>query len=159
MSEPRLPNVGEYVRGTGVLIKIEQAPPSPPPPQPPPDYIFEDTSARWELRRKGETLTTFTTFSDFYGLGTSVTSAVEAAMKYAEEQAIDANSEVEVVVVRIVTYSRERPSNKENIYAPAFRYFESVVDSSRYNVPEEVEADVWSTKLGDIPATSEVTRG
>ena len=75
-NEPRLPIVGEFVRHHGTLIAIEEVPPKP---QPPPkiDYIFEEIEARCEMRHKGEVIKEIQTLWDFYGLETSVKSAIE----------------------------------------------------------------------------------
>lgn len=142
----RLPEVGEYVRGTGKLVAIETIPA---PPQPPPetDWIFERITARGELHRNGAVLDAeaVSTFWDFDGPETSVSFCVAEARQYCAKHAIAPESEVEVVVVRVVSYDRRRPGLfRENVYDRSMANFEAV--AKWRPVPEPRESVVWSSR-------------
>ena len=143
-SAPRLPEVGEFVRGEGTLIAVEVVPP---PPQPPPktDYIFEQITARTEFRLQGKTLREGETWTDFYGLGTSVNSAIESAKKLAAHFNLGPESNTEVAAVKIVSYYRARPNREEGFYAREFVGFERIKRGAESGVPEETETVVWSS--------------
>lgn len=142
---PRLPEVGEFVRQHGRLIAVEVVPPPPPPP-PQKDYIFEEIEARCEIRRNGELFKELHTNNDFYGLETSVKVAIEEMEAMAAQQQIGPESELEIVVVRVTSYFRARPQDKENLYDRKFVDFEPIPRWSRNNVPGETETVVWSSK-------------
>lgn len=148
---PRLPEIGEFVRSSGKLVAIEEIPP---PPQPPPvlDYIFEQVSGRAELRLHGERLQKGETFSDFYGLESSVESAKEQAQAYAKRHGISPGSDLEVVAVRVVSYYRARPTPRENFYAREFVNFEYLSSGAERDVPPEVETVVWSSRNPEATA-------
>jgi hypothetical protein len=97
------PEINEFLRGAGTLIAIEDAKPTPPPPK---DYIFERVEARIEVRLGAEVLKSRGTFWDFDGLEASVQTAIEEASEYATEHKIGADSELEVVVMKIVSRTR-----------------------------------------------------
>lgn len=143
-TETRLPEIGEYARGHGVLVEIQDVTP-PPPPVPVLDYIFEESTAKWEVRANGTVLADGETYTDFYGLGTCVEHAVEAAKRYAAELG---ESSLEVVVVKTTVRYRKRPGREENFYDPKFRDFHSLGHGSRWNLPEEVVEEVFSMKTG-----------
>src|SRR5262245_53853121 len=142
---PRLPLVGEFVRGQGTLFAVEVIPP---PPQPPPttDYIFETIHAHWELRLHGNVVKRGETHNDHYGLGTSVVSIIRAAKKYASDNEITPTSDLEVVAIQEVSYHRRRVVPGENFYNREFAKFDHLERGSEWNVPETVETIVWSSK-------------
>ena len=145
-NEPRIPEVGEYVRGAGKLIAVVDSRPVPPPPK---DYIFQSICARFEVRRRGKVLDTGSTYNDFYGLETSVAAAIESAKEYVASEEIAPDSELEVVVVRVVEYGRMRPNMRDvdgSVYDRRFRTFDYVQPGCKWDVPEDVETDVWSSR-------------
>lgn len=139
---PRLPNVGEFVRHHGKLLEVREIPP---PPQPPPTkhYIFEEISARTELRMNGRKLKEITTFNDFYGLESCVEAAIEEMKNYAKREKLTPTSEVEAVVIRVVTQFAATPKDRENFYDGTFTDFEQV---RSHGLADEVERVVWSSK-------------
>lgn len=145
MTAPRLPEIGEFVRHHGRLLAIEDVTPEPPP-QPVLDYIFEEISARGELRRLGKVVKEIETLNDFYGLETSVRECIREMQEYAKAEAIGPDSEVEVVVVRVVSCYRARPKPSANFYDESFRDFAALDHGSKWTVPDDVETVAWSTK-------------
>lgn len=148
MSEKQLkiPEVGEFLRGVGVLVKIEDGEPVPPPPK---DYIFEDITARCEMRLNGEVIQEIETLNDHYGLETSVKTAIEEMKNYAKRRGITDKSDVEVVVVRVASQHRMMPKNRESYYASGYMDFESLRYGSCRDLPEDVETVVWTSKTPD----------
>lgn len=141
----RLPEKGEYVRHQGVLINITKT--QPPLPKPIIEYIFEERSAREEIRFKdGTVLDILETLNDFYGLGTGEETAIKKLEKYCRKKGIDKNSDIEAFVVREIDHVAKKPENKPNYYDKSFLNFENV---SNYNQKHE-EIDVWSSKKGYI---------
>lgn len=147
MTAPRLPVPGEFVRGIGTLVTVEPVKPEPPPPSK--DYIFREITARGEIRRNGKTLQSFSTNTDFYGLGRSVIGCVEDMRKVCQDEEISSGSECEVVAVRMIEYFRAQPigdPHRENFYASDFKPFERLPSGSGWNVPESVEEVVWTSR-------------
>lgn len=142
-NEPRLPIVGEFVRHHGTLIAIEEVPPLPQPP-PQTDYIFEEIEARCEMRLSGEVIKEIQTLNDFYGLGTSVEVAIKEMKDYADKRDLDFESDLEVVVVKVVTQFRATPLKEDNFYDKTFFDFRGSINRS--NLPNPVETIVWSSK-------------
>lgn len=148
MTQPRIPEVGEFVRPHGTLVRIEEIPPKPVPPQT--DYIFEQITARCEMRlTSGEVIKEIQTLNDFYGLETSVTTAIAEMKAYAAENSLGADSDVEVVVVRVVEQYRKRPRSDKNFYDTTFFDFESLTIWTRRSLPEPIETVAWSSKTGE----------
>ena len=146
MHNPRLPKVGEFVRGVGTLVSVEEPQPTPPPPK---RYIFETLSGRVEIRLGAEVLQTRSEWNDFYGKDSGLKSALEEAKKYAQENGISADSDIEVVVLLVV----ERRwfvvvPRRENFYNKEFCAFDSPGHSGMPDDPEP--KDVWSSKRGDL---------
>jgi hypothetical protein len=147
---PRLPEVGEYVRTHGRLVQIEDVTP---PVEPQIDYIFEHMEARVEARVNGVRLKEFGTFNDFYGEGTSINHAIEEAK---EQMASLGKCDVEFVVVKIIAWTRLRPEPGGNFYESEFRKFRPLSSGWRANLPEPIEEVVWSSKqhaADDQPTT------
>jgi len=135
-----IPEVGQFLRHIGKLVSIETI-------QPPPEthYIFEDIEARGELRLNGEVIKHLGTLSDFFGLGTSVKNAIKEMKEYCQQIGITKNSDVEAVVIRVVSQFRTKPIERENFYAKGYSDFERV---NRWDgdLPEPTETIVWSSK-------------
>lgn len=144
-TERRLPEMGEYVRGQGTLVAVEEI--VPPPPQVDRDYIFEEITAEVELRLGSEVLNHICSLWDAYGKDTSVKSAIEEGKRYASERKIGPGSELEVVVVKTVEQVRKRPKmGQENFYNPDFFLFESLQFGSKVDLPDPVRTVVWSSR-------------
>lgn len=143
----RLPKVGEYVKRVGKLIAIEDPPPLPPPPK---EYVFEERTARCELRRNGKCIDKIQTLNDFYGIGTGEKEAIEDMRTYVIEEKIGPDSELEVVVIRVLEQVRMRPvSSRTNCYDGEFCGFEHLSYGSKRDLPEPVETIVWTSRQPD----------
>jgi hypothetical protein len=138
---PRLPAEGDYVRTYGKLLKIEDVTPK----EIVLDYIFEEEEARLEGRINGKTVKVYTTFNNFYGPDTCVESAIKEAK---QQEAWLGESNLEFVVVKVVRQVRKRPSlgERENFYDREFRAMETLNHGCRWDLPDEVETVVWSSK-------------
>lgn len=147
---PRLPLPGEFVRGVGTLVAVVPAREQTKPP-PAGDFLFRDVTARGEIRRRGKPLDSLGTNSDIFGLGTSVTSRIEEMRAYCAENEVNPDSEIEVVVVRILEYRRMRPDENKNLYAREFRSFKYLDLGSALAVPPDEEMVVWSSREPDKP--------
>jgi hypothetical protein len=146
--KPRLPVKGEYVRHQGVLIDVRNI--QPPLPKPIVEYIFEERSARKELRYKdGTLLKEIETYNDFYGLGTGEETAIKELEEYCEKKGINKDSDIEAFVVREIDHIARKAENKPNFYDPTFFNFENTTDSYSLSL-EHKEVDVWSSKKGHI---------
>jgi len=141
----KLPKKGDFVRHHGTLIRIDIATP---PPLPPPvkDFIFEEQEARCELRLNGKQLKELQTLNDFDGLGTAVKSAIEEMKRYTGTNNIGKDSDLEVVVVEVVSQFRAKPLSKENFYDKEYFDFERNHSYNRPELPVPVETVVWSSK-------------
>ena len=146
MAVLKIPKVGEYVRHIGKLIAVNVVPP-PPPTEPEREYIFEEIEARCELRLNGEVIKGLATLSDFYGLETSVSEAIKEMKVYANKRNITKDSDLEVVVVKIVHQYRKQPLNRENFWNKEYRDFDTFGDyRTTKGLPEPIETVVWSSK-------------
>jgi hypothetical protein len=140
----RLPEIGEYVRGQGTLIAVQDIVLPPPPVDM--DYIFEEIHARVELRLGSEVLNEVCNLWDAYGKETSVKAAMAEAQRYASERKIGPGSDLEVVVIKCVEQIRKRPDREENFYDKAFSSFKSLEIGSKANLPDPVEIVAWSSR-------------
>lgn len=149
-TEPRLPKKGEYVRHQGTLIDIKTI--QPPLPEPIIEYIFEERSARKEIRFKdGTVLNELETLNDFYGLGTGEKSAIEEMEEYCKKKGIGKDSDIEAFVVREINHVVKKPENKPNFYDNTFLNFEESSNQNHYDpIIKHEEIDVWSSKKGRI---------
>jgi hypothetical protein len=136
----RLPEEGEYVRIYGTLIRSEDVTPK----EVVIDYIFEETTARIEGRINGKLVKEYGTFNNFYGKDTCVEAAIKEAKTH---QAWLGESNLEFVVVKITSQRRMRPSRlqREEFYAKGIRKMETLPHGCRWNLPDDVEEDVWSS--------------
>lgn len=144
---PREPKIGEFVRGVGKLIAIQDRTP-PPPPVPVKDHIFEEITARTELWLGDELLKEMGTLWDFHGLETSVKTATKEAKEYAAKRHIRPKSELEIRVIRIASQMRKHPKGRESFYDKQFIEFEAASHGCRYDLPEDVETLAWSSRQG-----------
>lgn len=144
-SKQRLPEIGEYIRGQGTLVAIQEIIPPPPPVDR--HYIFEEITARIELRLGTEVLNGIGRLWDFYGKESSIDGAIEDAQKYASERKIGPASELEVVVIKIVEQVRKHlKEHEENFYDRTFVSFEPLKFGCKVNLPDPVETVVWSSR-------------
>lgn len=143
--QPRIPTVGEYVRQVGTLIEIQEIVPDPAPP-PPVDYIFEETYARIKLMLGGETIKDIEELNEFYGKGTATREALKEAKEYCASRSITSKSELEVVVIEVITQYRARPTNIENFYDKRFVDFARLPFGTHRDLPDPIEKVVWSSK-------------
>ena len=143
MSEKQLkiPEVGEYLRHVGRLVKIENSKPLPPPPD---DYIFEETEYKMFMKRNGEILKGFGAFMD-----EAKDDAIKEMTDYAKSHNITKDSEVELVVVEERIQYRMRPTHRRNFYAEAYTDFEVIDTGSRRGLPEPKLKVIWSSKTPD----------
>ena len=144
MNKLRIPQVGEYERNIGKLIAVETV--KPPPPETFQEYIFETIESRCELRFNGEVIKTLQTLNDFYGIGTGEITAIEEMKQYAINKNITDKSELEVVVVRVISQTRLRPVNRENLAAKGYTDFEYLPYGCKRGLPDDIETVAWSSK-------------
>ena len=142
--KPRLPEIGEFVRHHGTLVAVEATQPEPPP-LPRKDYIFEVIEARCEIRHNGKAIQYLQALNDFYGLGTSVKVAIKEMKAHAIQEKIGLESDIEVVVIKVVTQYRNWSKPEENFYDKTFFDF-MMTNGSQRNLPDPVETIVWSSK-------------
>ena len=141
----KIPNIGEFVRGSGKLLAVETILPIPP--EPHKEYIFEEITARIELRLGHEVVKVLESLNDFYGLETSIKSAIEEAKEYADNRNLSNNSELAVIVIKQISQYRATLSNDENYYASKYASFKSLGST---NLPQPIETIVWSSKTNTI---------
>lgn len=140
---PRLPEIGEFVRGVGTLIEFHQPER---PPTPPKDWIFEVLHGRAELWHGDEKIDDLFTYWDHKGLGSSFKSAIEDAKEYAVNKDIGPDSPLEVKVFKEIHRRRINPIIKD----PAFNY--NFYDRAFFPFEEcgsdisEVDELVWSSR-------------
>jgi hypothetical protein len=139
----RLPEVGEFVRGHGTLVRVEEIPPEL---QPPPKkvYIFEQNDARWEVRFGNEVLSHSSKHNEFYGQHTAVPFVIKEAKAYCKKNKIGPKHALEVVVIRIVDEEQKVPARDENCYDRQFIDFAGAHQyASHKNISETV---VWTSR-------------
>jgi hypothetical protein len=145
---PRLPKVGEFVRGQGTLVKMMDAAPLPPPP--PPDYVFEEITAHCELRMGKEVLKELEECWDFYGKGKSVEDRVQYAKDYAAKHNLGPESQIHIVAIQTTAQVRKQPKrDQENHYDKNFINFEAIGHGWQSGLPNAVDSVVWSSKTPD----------
>lgn len=143
-NKPRLPKKGEYVKYQGLLIDVRKT--QPPIPKPIIEYIFEERSAKKEIRFKnGTLLKELETLNDCYGLGTGEEAAIKELKAYCKKKGIDEDSDIEAFVVREIDHIIKKPENKPNFYDRTFLSFESI---SHGSLLKHKEIDVWCSKRG-----------
>lgn len=138
--------VGQYVKRIGKIIRIDDVTPTPPPKVL--EFVFEERHARIELRRKDKVLQDMGTYSDFYGEGTGEQEAIEHAAETAQEMEITKDSEVEMVVVRLVSQCRYKHLRRVRFsHEPPFDRLD--VGCAR-DLADDVVTDVWSSRSGSL---------
>jgi hypothetical protein len=150
----KIPTIGDFVRNGGKLIRIETAEPTPPPK----DYIFEEITARCEMRFNDKVLKELGEISDYYGLGTSITTAIKEMKEYANSQNITDKSDIEIVVIKVVSQTRKRPIYCESYIQGDHWEFESLSCGSKWQMPDDVETVVWSSKRSTTPVETQNKR-
>jgi hypothetical protein len=145
----KLPVVGDFVRKAGRLVAIETIEPEPPPQ----DYIFEEIHARCEIRLNGKVIQEIGTYNDYYGLGTSVTTAIKEMKEYAFKEHITDKSEIEIVIIKVVSQERKRPiidhSTEDSFLNGMILDYVPLRCGSKYNLPDDIETIAWSSKHPD----------
>lgn len=140
-TEPRIPEVGEYVRFAGTLVEVQDV--TPPAPARVLDYVFEDTEARVEMWTNGRKIGGFGVFNNFCGKGR----CVDTAIAEAKDMAAKYGDGVEMRVVKVTERMRRRPEpGRENLYAPEFVRLKPLDCGCRHDLPEPVEEVVWTSK-------------
>lgn len=138
--EARVPEIGDYVRTKGRLVKIEDV--TPPPPAQVLDYIFEAVTAKVRAFANNNEIAGFSEFNDFYGENSCVDHAIAEARKVAETY----GPAIDVRVYKIVSQTRMRPQNDRSLYDRQFADFQFLSSGWARNLPEPVETVVWSSK-------------
>jgi hypothetical protein len=142
--KPRLPEIGEWVKMQGTLVRIDIVPP---PSQPPPEtvYIFEREDARIDLLLKGKVLKQLVEYNEFYGQGTAVKSCIEEAKEFCRVNNIGPDSDIEVVVMRETDLiGRKVDEGKQpTCYAPGIVPFKNETFYAHGSRREEV---VWTSR-------------
>ena len=144
MTKPRIPEVGEYVRSFGTLIDVQDVTP---PQAKVTDYIFEDTTATWELRINGRKIQDYSTTCNGGEKDSCVAHAINCAKSLAKSLG---KTDAEIVVVKITTRVRMRPNGREHFYAKEFQEFQPLHYGRHEGLPEEKREDVWSSKRGKL---------
>jgi len=152
----RLPEIGEYVRGQGTLVTVQNIYPPPPPENK--DYIFEEITVSVELRLGSEVLNKICTLWDAYGKETSVTIAIREAQRYASEREIGPEGQLEVLAIKRVEQVRKRPHHEDNFYDKTFSSFKSLEVGSKDNLPDPVESIVWSSREEKHESSKTITQ-
>lgn len=136
-AKPRLPVIGESIRLCGRLVEVQDVTP---PVTTVLDYVFEEVTATVCVKANGLRITEGSTFNDFDG------SARDSAIVEAKRIAAAYGDGVEVVVIEKTQLVRKRPTGRENFYARQFVDFESINHGCRWNLPDDREEQVWSSK-------------
>jgi hypothetical protein len=80
----------------------------------------------------------------------SVATAIKDAIVRAAKMKMNATSDCELVVVKIVNRMRKEPLQRPNDYDKDFCEFNSLRVGSKYGMPDEVRTDVWSSRKGNL---------
>jgi hypothetical protein len=138
---PRLPIVGEHVRGIGKLVEVQDV--TRPPPPKAEDWIFSDTSAQVKCLANGIEIKEYSTFNNFYGEDRCVEHAIENAREVMKEIG---PCDLEFIVVKTTALRRYRPTREVNYYARQFVDFRYLDSGSSHGLPDDVEEIVWWSK-------------
>jgi hypothetical protein len=95
----KIPAINEYERHVGKLLKIEEVPPE----KPQKDYIFEEIHARCDLFYKKHLIKNLFENSDFYGLETSIETAINDA-----KEIIKMMSPIDLTILKGAIFSDDR---------------------------------------------------
>ncbi len=148
MSQPRIPQIGEYSRHCGTLVEVQDVTPK----EIVLDYIFEDTEARLQARINGHVVKDYGTFNNFYGKDTCIELAIREAKKIQEKIG---ESNLEFVVIKRTFRTRKRPSQRqlENFYDSQFRQMDQLDHGCCWDLPDDREEVVWSSN-DEVAVTS-----
>lgn len=144
--KPRIPEVGEYVRGCGKLVEIKDVTP---PVKEVTGYIFESLQATVQLWLNGRHVEDFGTFNDFYGLETCLKTAIEEAGKLQEKYGPAA----EFKIVKHTYYSCSgllHPEQETNFYDRKYRGFRKMTDGYDYSKVPENKTELYWTSTGGL---------
>lgn len=151
MSEPKLPQAGEYVPGLGRVVTVEDV--QPPPPPPVREWVVEEVTAEVELRLNGKPIrdASLGSYCDAnYGRESCIGAATRVAADYCERERIAASSQLEVVVVRCIDYVRMVADPALDYDHYGYRRL-TYARQSRRDVPEARREVVWSSR-GEVAA-------
>lgn len=147
---PRMPEVGEYVRGLGRLVSLEDVTPEI---KPMTGYIFEDLSATVEMWMNGKKLKECVTFNDIYGFESCIKAALEEVSDLKEQY----GDGMEFKIIKHTDYGCMMPWHEgSNFYDSDFKQFKEMGafhNGSIYNrlkVPQSKHEEHWSSKTGFI---------
>lgn len=144
----RIPEIGEYVRGIGTLIRKDNVEPKPTPP-PEHEWVFEEVTAEVELLVCDVKVTSYCVFCDGGELNSSIDTAKHEAKKVAVNLKVKADGETEIRVVRIVEHCRKQPSDlMPNYYQKDVLNFDPLKWGCKRDMPDPVRTVVWSTRGG-----------
>lgn len=137
---PRIAVEGEYMRGTGRLIRVEDVTPK----DVVLDYIFQDSEATVQARINGHNIKEYGTFNNLYGEGTCVDAAIEQAKSVLK---VIGESNLEFVVVKRTFHQRYRPSKRmnESIFDRGMVHMEVLPHGWGRDLPDDIEEVVWSS--------------
>jgi hypothetical protein len=135
-NELKIPQVGEYLRDVGKLIKVEEIVPT----QPQKDYIFEDIEYKCDLYLDDELLKSLTTYGNFRQ------HAIDDMSKYCADRKINKNDRLEMRITEVKTQVRRQFTSKESFYNEGYPEFVRKDIGCYLNLPEPVETIVWSSK-------------
>lgn len=135
--KPRIPEVGEFVRGLGKLVAIQEFPPV----APPSDYIFEETECRIESYANGKFIQAFGTFHEHFGEGTAFSNAMADCKKLQKQY----GPGIEFRIVKKTWQTRERTTHVPNYYQNDVMNFAKLEYGSGRDLPQDREEVVWSS--------------
>lgn len=145
---PKIPDVGDYVRGLGKLVAVEDVTPQV---KPMTGYVFEILSATVEMWANGNKLKECVTFNDLGGEESCLKSAVEEAESLIEHY----GNGVEFRVMKNTDYDCKAPWHEgSNFYDSKFRQFRDMAafhHGNIYNhmkVPQSKSELYWTSTDG-----------
>lgn len=154
---PRMPEVGEYVRGIGRLVSVDDITPEV---KQMTGYMFEELSATVEMWMNGNKLKECVTFNDIYGFET----CLKAALEEVEDLKKQFGDGMEFKIIKHTDYGCMMPWHEgSNFYDSGFRQFKNVEDfRTHYNhlkTPQSKQEEYWSSFTGfTSPTTSKGDR-
>jgi len=143
--EPRIPEVGDYVKGHGKLISLHDVTP---PVQKITAYLFESHDATVVLRVNGIDVKHFVTLHSLWGIESCLENAVEEAESYAKKYYGEG---IEIVVLHNISHVLgEIDRFKQNYHDRRFHGFTASDHSYeiRDQIPEDRTEEYWSSTRG-----------
>ena len=142
------PKIGQELRNQGLVKDIIEIAPPPPPKER--YYIIEGQEARAELRLNGKTLQILESLNDYYGVGTSVKSAITEMQEFTQKENIGTESDIEVIVVEVRYTFAAQALESEDIYNKAYPKLKRMnYPPSQIKLPPKEETIVWSSRTPD----------